>query len=62
MVEIILLAQDIIEREKSWQYLNIDKQTIFERMDYDNTIKPTIEQHSRTDLKYQRYDAPIMNN
>ena len=62
MVEIISLAQDIMEREKSWQYLNIDKETMFERIDYENTIKPAINQHLRTDLKCQRYEAAIVNS
>ena len=49
--EIIALAQEVIEKEKSWESLEIDQSTMWEKMDYENIIKPAIEAHRRTDLR-----------
>ena len=38
--KIIVLKQEIIERKRSWENLEIDQETMRERINYEKVIKP----------------------
>ena len=62
VVEVMSLTQDIIEKERSWEHLNMNQTTMWEKMDYENSIKPAIEQYRRTDIRCQKYMEKIDDN
>ena len=60
--EIIALTQEIIERERSWENLEIDQETMWERINYENVIKPAVEAYRRTDLRCQKHNNGIVTH
>ena len=43
VVRVMALAQDLIEKERSWERLDIDRETIWKNIDYENSIEPAME-------------------
>ena len=43
VVCVMALAQDLIEKERSWEHLDIDRETMWKNKDYQNSIEPAME-------------------
>ena len=43
VIRVMALAQDLIEKERSWEHLDIDRETIWKNIDSENCIEPVME-------------------
>ena len=43
VVRVMALAQDLIEKERFWEHLDIDRETMWKNIDYENSIEPAME-------------------
>ena len=62
VVRVMALAQDLIEKERSWEHLGIDRETMWKNIDYQNSIEPAMKRLRRTDRRCQKYEEQIVGN
>ena len=62
VVRVMALAQDLIEKERSWEHLDMDRETMWKNIDYENSIKPAMERLRRTDRRCEKYEEKIVDN
>ena len=62
VVRVMARAQDLIEKERSWEHLNIDRETMWKNIDYENSIEPSMERLLRTDRRREKYEEKIVDN
>ena len=62
VVRVMALAQDLIEKERSWEHLDIDRETMWKNTDYENSIKPAMEQLRGTDRRCEKYEEKRVDN
>ena len=43
VVRVMALAQDLIEKERFWEHLDIDRETMWKNIDYENSIEPAMK-------------------
>ena len=60
--EVITIVQTIIEQEESWRYMNINRSTFLELIDYENIVQPAMESHRRTNERRTAYERKILKN
>ena len=54
VVRIMALAQDLIEKERSWEHMNIDRESMWKNINYENFMEPVMERLRRTDRRCEK--------
>ena len=62
VIRVMALAQDLIEKERYWEHPDIDRETMWKNIDYENSIEPAMERLRRTDRRCEKYEEKIVDN
>ena len=62
VVHDMALAQDLIQKGRSWEHLDIDRETMWKNIEYENTIKPAMKRLHRTSRRCEKYEETIVAN